>query len=103
MPFINQLLDELGAASKSERSVDAFSFPENTLCDEDQKVEPVSSTFTGGQLVNIYRVVDGSHSVQFIFSTHGEGGVVCGYGGPYPSLEAVQKLFDPVEECWTDY
>lgn len=103
MTFVKQLLDELKAASKTERSVDAFSFPEDTSPDEDQQVEPVSSTFTEGRMVNIYRVIDGSHSAQYIFSTHGDGGSVCGYGGPYKSIEAIQKLFDPVEEGWTDY
>jgi hypothetical protein len=101
--FVEQLLDELKEASKMDRSVDAFSFPEDTSPDEDQQVEPVSSTFTAGQLVNIYRVTDGNHFAQYIFSTHGDGGCVCGYGGPYTSVEAIQMLFDPVEEGWTDY
>lgn len=96
-------MDELETASKTERSIDALSFPEDTSPDEDQKVEPVFSTFTEGQLVNIYRVIDGNHATQYIFSTHGDGGSVCGYGGPYTSIEAIQELFDPVTESWTGY
>lgn len=103
MTIARKLLNELQSISTDQRSLDPFSFPQGVSLDDDQQVEPVSSTYTKRQLVNIYRVVDGSNSAQYIFSTHGDGGVVRGCGGPYTSIRAIQKLFDPAEEGWTDY
>ena len=54
-------------------------------------------------MVNIYRVTDGINPDQYIYSTHGNGGAVSRCDGPYVSLEAARKEFDPVEEGWTDY
>ena len=103
MPYVNTLLAEFRAACNGERSVDPFSFPEDALPEVHQDVQPIVSTFTKGMLVHIYRVIDGRHYEQYIYLELGDGGIVCGYGGPYASLKAAKKHLGPVRKGWTAY
>jgi hypothetical protein len=103
MNFVRLLLKELKAASEGARAFDAFSFPEEVLPKDKQTVNPISSTFTGGWLINIYQVSDGDKKDKYIYSAHGDGGVLCDFGGPFSSLDDAKEHFDDVEEGWTNY
>ena len=103
MAYVDSLLNELRDASKRGRSEDPFSFPEDSQSKDYEEAQPVCFTFTEGEIVNIYRVTDGINPDQYIYSTHENGGAVSRFDGPYVSLEAARKEFDPVEEGWTDY
>lgn len=77
-----------------------FSFPEDTIGNANQTVSPFCSTFTSGEMMHIYRVTAENKPDQYIYSTHGDGGVVLSFGGPCESLMAARKIFDL---SWTVY
>jgi hypothetical protein len=101
MSFAKRLISELSDASNNDRSLDPFDFPEETSLEDNQRVEPICSTYTNGNMVNIYKVEDGVNSIFFIYSIHGDGGTVLDFGGPFASLDAAKGKFGKVKEGWT--
>lgn len=96
------VINELAAALASERTFDPFSFPENIALKDEQRVEPLLSTFSAGVLVHVYQVCDGENK-RYLYSAHGDGGVLCDFGGPFVSLEDAKEHFANVDEGWTEY
>ena len=103
MSLVNNLLDELKESAKKELSLDPFSFPQDTPLCEDQSVEPVAATFVRGMLVHIYKIKQSNQPECFISSSHGDGGAVIAYGGPWSDLNAAEASFGKCPEGWTVY
>lgn len=101
MSFAKRLISELSDASNKDRSLDPFLFPEETSLEDNQRVEPICSTYTNQNMVNVYKVEDGTNSIFYIYSIHDDGGIVLGFGGPFASIDAAKSKFGEVEEGWT--
>ena len=101
--FVNALLEELKDLRESDLSFDPYDFPVNTCVEDIQSIEVVCSTFKSNLMTHIYKANDGDLPDRFLYSSHGDGGVVISYGGPFNSLSAAKRKIGRVPEGWTTY
>ena len=99
--LLDDLFSELQGYINSERAIDVGLFPEDTSLDKGQSVELMSSTFTDGLMVYIYKVSQINYPDEYISSSHSDGGVTVFCDGPWNSLETAEGAFGDCPEGWT--
>ena len=99
MRLVEALLAELLELSEKGTSFASTEFPVDTGLGDGDSVEWVASTFADELMHNIYHVSD-ENGDDYISSSHGDGGVVVFYDGPWATLQEAEAAFGDVVEGW---
>lgn len=95
-----KLIDALSDASRAGTRCGAETVQDLFWLEDDERMAWVASTFTDGNLINVFRCVCSHAPDAFVASYHSDGGAICGYGGPYPSFDEVASEIE-TSEGWT--